>query len=157
LAPDWLVPAVGIAGSLIVAASNYAVQRWRYRIDHISGAIHRVTLVVRETADLATRYWLLDGRDPDQREIVGRLEYDLVGLQSRLQQIVVTLGFQDAALELGGVNMVIADFYDRISGGSFSVRGRPPDLPRASDVQGQAATLEGSLWRALAARSNHWF
>lgn len=150
------VPLIGIVGSLIVAIANYLVQRWRYRIDHISSAVHRVTLVVREGAELATRYWLLDGTQLGERTTIEQLEYELVGLQSRLQQILVALSFQDSALDLNGVYSVVADFYDRLTGGDFQVRGRRPDPSRASDVQERAAELEGSLWRALARRSNLW-
>lgn len=151
----WIIPAVGLFGSCIVAFANFVVQRWRYRIDHISASIERVCRDISDAANCATAYWQLDGADGESAARLRQLEAQLVGYQMRLQLGVLGLGLQDRRLKLQHFDLM--DFFDRLTGGDFQVARRPVDFARSREVQSEAARLASALRQALALRARHWW
>src|SRR3546814_367375 len=146
---NWVAPLVGLAGAALVAGANFFVQRWRYKIDRLSAAVGELSLEVNAAADIATHYWLLDtSQHPEQRE-ARALETQLIGRQTRLQELVLALKAQDESLKLDDVEEGLADLYAVMTGGAFKVSGRSPDGDAAQGVQTVAATLNGRLRRAI--------
>lgn len=150
-----MVPAAGLAGAILVAAANYAVQRWRYRIDRISASVDHFCDEVNSVADLSTQYWLLDASQGDQLEAT-RIEPQLVGRQMRLQSLILALHDLDKKLPLTGTEILLLDFYDALTGGDFQVLGRSPSSGDAQRAQALAAQINGELRQAVSSRSHFW-
>jgi hypothetical protein len=90
-----MVPAAGLGGALLVAIANYAVQRWRYRLDRISGSVDHFCEEVNSIADLSTQYWLLDAIEHQDQVNASLLEPQLIGRQMRLQSLIIALSGLD--------------------------------------------------------------
>jgi hypothetical protein len=151
-----MVPTAGLAGAVLVAAANYAVQRWRYRIDRISASVDHFCEEVNSVAGLSTQYWLLDAERGDQPEVT-RIEPQLVGRQMRLQSLILALRDLDKKLPLTGTEILLLDFYDVLTGGDFQVHGRAPSPSDAQRAQALAARINGELRQAVSSRSHFWF
>lgn len=153
---DWAVPATGLAGAVLVAAANYAVQRWRYRIDRISASVDHFCDEVNSVADLSTEYWLLDAARSGQ-EVVTQIEPQLVGRQMRLQSLMLALHDLDKKLILTRTEMLLIDLYEVLTGSDFQVLGRKSSPVNAQSVQALAAQINGELRQAVSNRSHDWF
>src|SRR5438309_788599 len=123
-APDWLIPTAGIAGACVVAFANYLVQRWRYRIDRLSTAVDHLCVEINDAADRATSYWLLDTTQNDQRRGAESLEPQLVGRQMRIVELLAAVSQLDARISLDETDEIVVDFYDKLTGANFQVKGR---------------------------------
>lgn len=86
--PSWVVPVVTLCGSLIVSASNYAVQRWRYRADRLTISADQLCNEINSAARQAADYWFLDAKDLPKCQ---QVELELIGLQDRLQQLIAAI------------------------------------------------------------------
>jgi hypothetical protein len=152
----WLPAVAGIAGAVVVAIANFAVQRWRYLTDRLGAAIDHFCNEINLAADLAAKYWLLDAGVPHCQEEVAILEPMLVGRQLRLQEILLVLFDQDKHLRLSAVQSSVTELIAAMTGGQFRVRGRPPDAGRAQLAQAVAAQLNGEIRGALIQRNKRW-
>ncbi len=155
--PGWVAPSVGLLAACIVAFANFIVQRWRYRIDQIATATDLVCQDVIAAGDRATRYWQLDASQAQNRTSVAELEAQLLGFQMRLQQGIIGLREQDKRLDLSGAELLLTNFFDRLTGGDFQVADRSVDFARSREVQAEAARLCAALRRALGRRSRRWW
>jgi hypothetical protein len=152
-----MVPAAGLGGALVVAIANYAVQRWRYRLDRTSASADQFCEQINNIADLSTQYWLIDAAKPQDQINVSLLEPQLIGRQMRLQSLIIALGDLDKKLVLTRSHILLIDFYEALTGGDFKVAGRRPYPDRAQLVQALAAQLNGELRHAVSLRSHLWF
>jgi hypothetical protein len=150
---DWVVPAVTLCGALIVSTGNYAVQRWRFRIDRLMVATDQLCNEVNSAAQRAAEYWFLEDKSEAQHAQCRRLEFELVALQSRLQQLIAAIQEQDPRLDLNEAGQSVSDLFDSMTGGQFQVVSREVDVQRARRVQANAAELSGHLRIAIARRS----
>jgi hypothetical protein len=155
--PGWMVPAAGLIGALLVALANYAVQRWRYRLDRLSASVDHFCSEVNEIADLSTQYWLLDASQQDQQQKTMMLEPQLVGRQMRLQSLILALSDLDKKIILTRSHMLLIDLYETLTGGDFKVTGRKASPERAQTAQAIAAQINGELRQAVGLRSHRWF
>lgn len=154
--PDWMVPAAGLTGAILVAIANYLVQRWRYRLDRVSNSVDHLCEEINEVADLSTQYWLLDASQADQQKEAAGIEPRLVGGQMRLQSLILALGDLDRTLVLRRTEMLMVDFYEALTGGDFKVSKRAASADRAQLVQSLAAQINGELRHAVSIRSQLW-
>jgi hypothetical protein len=141
----WVIPLVAAAS---VAFGNFLVQRWRHLIDRIGLSVDHLCIELNSTADLATRYWLLDATQDSDRPEARRIEPQLVGRQIRLQELAIALGEQDRNFRLAEFERLMPDLYEAMTGGDFHVERRLPSPERAQRVQAIAARLNGQ--RAMA-------
>lgn len=155
--PSWVVPLVTFSAAVIASYANYRTQRWRARIDRLGTAIDNLCLEINAAADIATKYWLLDCQVPDNASQAYTTEFELLGRQARIQQLLITLRKQDSKLSLDSIDENIADFFDAVTGGNFQVSSRLPDVIRASSVQNVAAGLNGTLRQSLNQRTRRRF
>jgi hypothetical protein len=155
--PDWLVPAAGLVGALLVAIANYAIQRWRYRLDRISASVDHFCEEINDVADLSTQYWLLDASQTANQEKAALAEPQLVGRQMRLQSLALALAELDHKLVLTRTDILLLEFFDALTGGSFKVNARKPSPDHAQTVQALAAQINGALREAVSHRSHIWF
>jgi hypothetical protein len=155
--PEWMVPAAGLGGAMLVAVANFLVQRWRYKLDRISNSIDHFCDQVNDVADLSTRYWLLDAADSAAQKEVSTLEPQLVGRQMRLQSLILALAELDRKIILIRSQMLLVDLYESLTGGDFKVLRRRPSPDRAQTVQALAAQINGELRHAVSLRSQKWF
>lgn len=151
-----MVPAAGLGGAILVAVTNYLVQRWRYRIDRISDSVDHFCEQVNSAADLGTKYWLLDASQTNDARQAATLEPQLIGRQTRLMSLILALGELDKKLVLIRANILLVDFYEALTGGDFKVRGRHTSPDRAQLVQSIAAQINGELRHAVSLRSQRW-
>jgi hypothetical protein len=151
-----MVPAAGLTGAILVAAANYLVQRWRYRLDRIAISVDHLCEEVNGVADLSTDYWLLDASQVDQQKEAVKLEPRLVGGQIRLQSLILALGDLDRKLVLIRTEMLLVEFYEALTGGDFKVVKRATSPDRAQLVQSLAAQINGELRHAVSIRTRHW-
>jgi hypothetical protein len=105
-----MVPAAGLAGAMLVALANYAIQRWRYRLDRTAASVDHLCEELNDTADLGTLYWLLDASQSDAQSNAWTIEPQLVGRQMRLQSLILALGDLDRKLVLTRTNMLLLEF-----------------------------------------------
>jgi hypothetical protein len=154
--PDWIVPIIGLGGAVIVAVANFAVQRWRYRLDRLGGAIDHLCAELNSAAELSSTYWLLDTTQRDHAEKARILEPELVGRQIRLQSLFIAIRILDRRLDTDESSNLLISFYDDLTGGDFKTLTRPPDLERCQGAHSDAARLNGALRRALAERMKLW-
>lgn len=147
----WIVPLVA---ATLVACGNFFVQRWRHQIDRTGLSVDHLCTELNSAADLATLYWLLDATQNSDRVQARQLEPQLVGRQTRLQELTVTLGEQDRRLNLTGFERLMPDLYDAMTGGDFRVERRSPSPETAQNVQAVAAQLNGQLRTSLGLRSH---
>jgi hypothetical protein len=153
---NWAVPLLSVAGAVCVAVVNYAVQRWRFRIDRLSSAVDLLCNEINSAADLSVSYWRLDMSQKDESKKGQETEAELVGRQLRIQQLFLSLKAQDAKIKLGAVEATFTDLHDAMTGGSFRVKGRAPDEHRMQRTQSLAAALNGQLRTALNERARKW-
>lgn len=154
---NWMVPAAGLAGAVLVALANYAIQRWRYRLDRTAASVDHLCEELNDVADLSTTYWLLDASQHDSQLNAWTIEPQLLGRQMRLQSLVLALGDLDKKLVLTKTNMLLLEFYEALTGGDFKVAGRPASKEQAQRAQAVAAQLNGELRHAFSLRSHLWF
>jgi hypothetical protein len=141
---------------LIVAITNFAAQRWRFRTDRLGAAVDHFCNEINLAADIATEYWLLDASNQPAQEKARIREPMLIGRQSRIQELLIALADQDAHLPLSGVQSIVTEMIGAMTGGEFRVRGRVPDTARAQEVQVIAAHANGKLREALQRRNKRW-
>jgi hypothetical protein len=154
--PAWVVPLVSLLAALFVAGANYAVQRWRYRIDRVGVAIDHICTEINLAADVSTRYWLLDTTQNDQAKTSEELEPELVGRQMRLQSLMVALKELDHRLRLESAEAQLVSLFDTLTGDDFQVTGRGRKPERARLAQSFAAQLNGELRTAAGKRSQRY-
>jgi len=147
----WVVP---LAAATLVAFGNFFVQRWRHQIDRTSLSLDHLCTELNSAADLATLYWLLDATQNSDRVKARQIEPQLVGRQTRLQELTVALSEQDRSLDLRGFERLMPDLYEAMTGGDFRVERRLPSPERAQNVQAMAARLNGQLRTSLGLRSH---
>jgi len=153
--PVWVVPLVTFASAVLASLVAFGVQRWRYRTDRLAAAIDSLCNEINSAADKATAYWLIDDTAQDRGKI--RLaEFELVGRQSRIQELIGALDVQDEKLVVVDLNELVLELLDAMTGGGFRVADRPLDLDRAARVQAAAARLNGALRVALSRRVRGW-
>jgi hypothetical protein len=155
--PNWVAPVAALLGAIFVAIANYAVQRWRYRIDRLSASIDNFCNEVNDTADLSTEYWLLDpSTEVDHIRKARFLEPQLIGRQMRLQSLALALQAFDKKLVMTRTNMLLLEFYEAITGGDFRVSGRTPSPDNAQRSQACAAQINGEVRHAVGLRSHRF-
>lgn len=152
-----MVPAAGLSGALVVAIANYAVQRWRYRLDRTSASVDHFCDELNNAADLSTQYWLLDASEYQDQVNASLLEPQLIGRQMRLQSLIIAMGDLDKKLVLTRSHILLIDLYEALTGGDFRVTGRRPSPNRAQLAQALAAQINGELRQAVSLRSHLWF
>jgi hypothetical protein len=155
--PNWMVPAAGLAGAMLVALANYAIQRWRYRLDRTAASVDHLCEELNDIADLGTTYWLIDASEPNAQFNAWTIEPQLVGRQMRLQSLILALEDLDKKLVLTRTNMLLLEFYEALTGGDFKVNGRAPSRDQAQRAQAVAARINGELRHAFSLRSHLWF
>lgn len=153
----WIVPTVSLVGALLVAAANYAVQRWRYRIDRLSVAIDQLCGEINSAADSSTRHWLLDTSQNDDVKKAKELEPELIGRQMRLQSLILALRNLDSAIILDQSEEILVSLFEAMTGGNFEVSDRKPEPDTARVVQSLAAKLNGELRKSVGTRSHRYF
>ena len=127
--------------------------RWS-RLEFSAGDTAQTDLLRRLTA-CATRSTARLTRPPPTGKI--RLaEFELVGRQSRIQELIGALDVQDEKLVVVDLNELVLELLDAMTGGGFRVADRPLDLDRAARVQAAAARLNGALRVALSRRVRGW-
>ncbi|WP_316181882.1 MULTISPECIES: hypothetical protein [unclassified Bradyrhizobium] len=156
--PDWVVPAAGLSGALLVAIANYLVQRWRYRLDRLSNSVDHFCQEINDVADLSSMYWLLDLSKPsDHSEANAQtIETQLVGRQVRLQSLILAIAAFDRRIILTRTEILLIDFFEAITGGDFKVSKRVASAERAQQAQSIAAQINGELRHAFSLRSRLW-
>ena len=154
--PAWVVPLVTFASALLGSAVAFGVQRWRYRTDRLAAAVDALCGEINSAADKATAYWLSEGDADELRRQMRLAEYELVGRQSRIQELIGALSVQDERLAVADLDELVASLVDAMTGGGFRVAGRAPDPVRAGEVQTVAARLNGALRAGLSRRVRGW-
>ncbi len=134
----------------------FGVQRWRYRTDRLAATIDGLCGEINNAADKATSYWLTEGDTDAIRSQMRLSEYELVGRQSRIQELIGALYIQDEKLVVADLDDLIANLVDAMTGGDFRVTGRAHDPVRAAEVQTVAARLNGCLRAGLSLRVRRW-
>ena len=156
---NWVVPATSIAAAVIVAAANATVQRWRHRVDRLGAAVEQLCNEINNAADLSTDYWLTEAahqlKDPSTP--LRGLEAQMIGRQSRLQELTLALAAQDRWFSIQTLEDALPDLFEAMTGGDFQVEGRPVSHDQAQLVQARAAVLNGELRRALGRRLRYWW
>ena len=155
--PAWLVPAVSLMSALLVAVANYAIQRWRYRIDRISAAVDHLCGEINSAANSSTRYWLLDTTQNDDAKKSKELEPELVGRQMRLQSLVIALRVLDPKFDITATEEALISLFEAMTGDDFRVSGRKQNPEKAQLAQSLAAQLNGELRKSAGLRSHHYF
>ncbi|MGO9263991.1 MAG: STAS-like domain-containing protein [Candidatus Binataceae bacterium] len=155
--PSWALPAVSLLSALVVAIANYAIQRWRYRIDRLSAAVDHFCGEINSAADISTRYWLLDTTQNDDSKKSRELEPELVGRQMRLQSLVLALRSLDSAFNITSTEEMLISLFEAMTGGEFQVVGRRPNPEKAQTAQSVAAQLNGELRQSVGSRSHRYF
>jgi hypothetical protein len=151
--PGWVVPVVTLCGSLIVSVGNYAVQRWRFRLDRLMVATDQLCIEITSASRHAAEYWFLDASSEEASAKCRRAEPELIGAQSRLQQLIAAIQEQDPNLQLGEASEAVMNLFDGMTGGEFAVGQRAADIGRAHRVYATSAELIGHLRIAVARRS----
>ena len=151
--PVWVVPVVTFGSAVLGSLVAFAVQRWRYRTDRLSAVIDGLCSEINSAADKATAYWLTEGGVEPGPCAMLLAEYELVGRQSRIQELIGALYVQDEKLVASDLDELVASLIDAMTGGGFRVTGRPYDPIRAAEVQTVAARLNGSLRAGLSRRA----
>jgi hypothetical protein len=155
--PSWVVPSVSLVSALFVAVANYAIQRWRYRIDRISAAVDHLCGEINLAADASTRYWLLDTTQKSDALKSKELEPELIGRQMRLQSLVIALKTLDPSLNLAEAEDQLALLFEAMTGENFQVSNRKDNPAQAKNVQCISAILNGELRNAIGLRSRDYF
>jgi hypothetical protein len=150
---SWLVPVVTLIGACIVSSGNFAVQRWRFRVDRLVVSTDQLCTEINSAAAQAARYWHLDANQPEQAGRCRELESEVVALQSRIQQLIAAIQEQDPRLDLTGAAENVMNLFDAMTGGHFRETGRAADGLRAARALAIAAELNGELRIAVARRS----
>jgi hypothetical protein len=146
-------PVIAIVVGVLIASANYAVQRWRYRLDRLSVAADHISTEVNAAADLSTEYWLLDVSQNSEFRQALAIEPKLIGRQIRLQSLMIALEALDGKVDLNPSSVLLASLFGEMTGGSFKSSGRLSDPDRAQKVQAIAAELNGVLRTAIGNRS----
>jgi len=102
--------------------------------------------VAGDAADLSSGYWLKAGDYDD----IKLLEARILGYQSRLTGLRVLTSEWFKPTDTVKVDSALADLFDALSGGDFSVSGRAPDQIRCNLAQVHAANLMIEVRRAYA-------
>lgn len=152
---SWLVPAASIIAALIVAIANASVQKRRQNIDRLDTSVERFCAEINAAADLGTEYWLIESTQETHASL-RRLEAQLIGRQTRLQELALALRAQDSRFPLEAVELALPDLYEAMTGGDFQVADRAASPELAKSVQASAAHLNGALRHALSARFRWW-
>lgn len=134
----------------------FGVQRWRYLTDRLAASIDSLCSEINNAADKATSYWLTEGDTDTARAVLRLAEYELVGRQSRIQELIGALYIQDERLVIADLDDLIISLIDAMTGGDFRVTGRPYDPLRAAEVQTVAARLNGCLRAGLSRHVRRW-
>ena len=119
---DWVPPFVGLGGACLVAGANFFVQRWRYRIDRLSLAVDHLCSEVNSAADLATNYWLLDTSQNDDAKKAREFEARLIGIQQRLQALLLAIKAMDNSLRLEDAELQFLNLFEQLTGGPFGTK-----------------------------------
>ena len=147
--PAWVVPLVTFASAILGSTVTFSVQRWRYWTDRLAAAVDGLCSEINGAADKATSYWLTEGDTEEGRARVRLAEFELVGRQSRIQELIGALYIQDEKLVVADLDNLVIGLLDAMTGGDFRVAGRVPDPVRAAEVQTVAARLNGALRAGL--------
>jgi hypothetical protein len=149
-------PAVALVVALFISWSNFAIQRWRFRVDRLNVAIDHLSVEVNAAADLATEYWLIDPTDSANTRRIALLEPKLIGTQTKLSSFLLAIEALDDLIETKPAQEKLATLFEAMTGGGFRTLGRPADPLRAQHAQSIGAELMGELRVAAADRSRKW-
>ena len=151
-----VAPAIALIVGLVVSWANFAIQRWRFRVDRLNVAIDHLSVEINSTADLATEYWLIDVTDKMSRGRAAYLESKLIGCQTRLSSLLLAIEALDGQIKTKTTWDKLPTLFDVMTGGSFSAASRQPDAARAQSVQSIGAEIVGELRTVAARRSKEW-
>ena len=147
-------PLVALVVGLLVAGANYAVQRWRYRVDRLAVAADHLCSEINAAADLSTDYWLLDAGLAENYRETHSIEPKLIGRQIRLQSLRIALQSLDKKVDLKSSESLLVSLFDEMTGGFFKSPNRAADPDRAQRVQAIAAELNGTIRNSVGERSH---
>lgn len=140
----------GMLGAILAILSTVVVQFAKARFDELGERCDEISSAALSAADLSSAYWL---KAPTERSEAHALEEaKLLGLQERINGMVVAVLPRLNSPMHAAVQDGLAALVDAISGGAFRVVPREPDADRVIAVQSAAAALIVALRVAHARR-----
>ncbi|MBS1037192.1 hypothetical protein [Gluconobacter cerinus] len=156
-APWFYVPTVTVLGSIIVAVANYLALRKRDKLERTNKFIDSICLEINSAASLGTEYWLGPKDDIDEKDIKFK-EFEMVGTQSRITNLIEILREQDKKIDLSEVDKDFKGFVENFTGGQFKARPYTENQNSVVLIQDKAAEINGHLRKSYEIRAKKfWF
>lgn len=125
-----------LAGIFGGAAAGIIIQYFRISAEYKNRRVDELVEDILGAADLATKYWYMDGSDADLR----RTEDILKGMQFRLSLLLHDI-YPDLGRRAPLVSNALGTFFSQITGGEFETPQREPDPNRSLGGQFAAGEL----------------
>ncbi len=137
----------GLVGALIGTLATAGFHIWRLHREDINARINELCDCVVEAATAASEYWAtdFDGSDNKARRIA---EAKILGLQSLVDGLYSEVRLRLKIQQSEAIDRLQSELLDNMSGGDFSVQGRPSDPVRTASVLQSASEVVVALRRA---------
>jgi hypothetical protein len=137
-----------LIGALATLFIGFIVQIWKYRRDAYAARVDEFCKMIFEAADLGAEYWTTKKNsklDAASSEKVRLAEAKLDGFQRKINLFSVILRGFVRVSDSDKTSLLIADFFDALTGGNFGADTRARDEGRARLVYATAADLVAHL------------
>jgi hypothetical protein len=125
------------------------VQIWKYRRDAYASRVDEFCKLIFDTADLGAEYWMTKKIKKKDAEVgtekVLLTETKLDGFQRKISLFASILRVQVRVADKDKMSLLIADFFDALTGGNFGADARVTDPARARLVYTTGADLVAHL------------
>lgn len=127
----------GFIGALLGAGVTLLFNIWKFHRDERTARLDELCGAISATALLASEYWASEFKDePEQRVREARI----LGGQALVDGLYADLRPMLRASDCGSVDEVLSALFDAMSGGKFSVKGRPQDAARVAAAPQSASS-----------------
>lgn len=117
----------GFIGALLGAGITLLFNIWKFHRDERAARIDELSNAISATALLASEYWASEFKDePEQRVREARI----LGGQALIDGLYADLRPMLREKDCGAIDEALSALFDAMSGGEFSVKGRPKDAAR---------------------------
>jgi len=136
----------GLLGALLGLIVTGGFHFWKLRRDELNARCDELSRAILDCAKTASAYWAdeYDKRLKDMRIAEARI----LGLQSLFEGLYAELKLRLDLDETEEIDKLMSDLLDDISGGGFTVEGRPPDSIRTRSAQESAAAVVVAIRKA---------
>jgi hypothetical protein len=141
-----LVLLSGLVGALIGAAVTASFHLWRLRREELNARCDELCKAVLDAGLIAADYWATDFTSKVRELRIA--EAKILGAQSLIDGLYAEMRIRLRERDAEGMDHLMSELLDALTGGEFTVQSRQPDIPRVQRAAQSASSVIVALRRA---------